>query len=351
MTAYGESVTQKEILIDSYLVAPGFLEDITQVNISDSLSLVHDWKITSPNNYLLAFKEFHFSHHILSEPASLPSKFRATEDFVMMQFCLAGSCEYSTVTGNRTITFLGSEHNIIFVPKGQDLLFSYENLPFEVVNIYFEKSFLEKYIPSDHPFISKMDSKYLTAIGTNNLSVSPKVQSVIQDIINCGFEGHLRKLYTQAKIIELLTLQLVQFEEDTHESSVLKQSDIDKMMLVKELISKNFKESLSLSYLSRAAGTNEQYLKKNFKILFGSTVFNYIQACKMEKAKELLLHGEYKIADIAELTGYKHATHFTSAFKKFFGYLPQKIKGKLDGIVVGTFFIEGHDFIKMIISV
>jgi AraC-like DNA-binding protein len=348
MTAYGESVTQKEILIDSYLVAPGFLEDTAPLHISNN---VHDWKITSPNSYLLAFKEFHFSHHILSEPAPLQTKFSATEDFVMMQFCLKGSCEYSTIKGNRTITFLGSEHNIVFIPKGQDLRFSYGSLPFEAVNIYFEKSFLSKYIPSDHPFMNKMDSKYLSVIGSNNLSVSPKIQSVIQDIINCGFDGHLKKLYTQAKVIELLTLQLVQFEEDTSESNTLKQSDIDKMMLVKDLITKDFKESFSLSYLSRAAGTNEQYLKKNFKILFGSTVFNYIQACKMEKAKELLLHGEYKIADIAELTGYKHATHFTSAFKKFFGYLPQKIKGKLDGIIISPLILDWHDIIKNVISV
>src|SRR5690606_34517165 len=149
-----------------------------------------------------------------------------------------------------------------------------------------------------------------------------KIHSVIQDIINCGFEGHLKKLYTQAKVIELLTLQLAQLGEDKNESATLKQSDIDKMIVVKDLITHNFKESFSLSYLARVAGTNEQYLKRNYKILFGSTVFNYRLACKMEKAKELLLHGEYKIADVAELTGYKHATHFTSAFKKFFGYLP-----------------------------
>lgn len=350
MTAYGESVTRKEILIDSYLVAPGFLDDTPNLNISDGLNTV-DWKIASPNNYLLAFKEFHFSHHILSEPALGQTKFSATDDFVMMQFCLAGSCEFSTIKRNKKINFAGAEHNIVFIPKGQDLLFSYASLPFEAVNIYFEKSFLSKYIPSDHPFISRLDSKSMALIGSNNLSVSPKIQSVIQDIINCGFDGHLKKLYTQAKVIELLTLQLVQFEEDTSESNALKQSDIDKMMLVKDLISKDFRESFSLSYLSRVAGTNEQYLKKNFKILFGSTVFNYILACKMEKAKELLLHGEYKIADIAELIGYKHATHFTSAFKKFFGYLPQKIKGKLDGIVISPLFIDWLDIIRNVIPV
>jgi len=351
MTAYGESVTQKEIFIDSYLVAPGFVEDTVKLNVLDGLAVFSDWKTTSPHNYLLAFKEFHFSHYIVSHPELVQSKFRAAEDFILMQFCLTGGCEYSGNKGKKVISFIGSEHNIIFIPKDQDLLFTYRAIPLEVVNVYFEKSFLSKYIPAGHALYSKMNSKSLATISSGNLSVSPKIQSVIQDIINCGFDGHLKKLYTQAKIIELLTLQLAQFEEDKSDFSTLKQSDIDKMMMVKDLITNNFKESFSLTYLSRAAGTNEQYLKKNFKILFGSTVFNYIQACKMEKAKDLLLHGEYKIADVAELTGYKHATHFTSAFKKFFGYLPQKIKGKLEGIAISYEFLDWQDIIKTVISV
>jgi len=50
----------------------------------------------------------------------------------------------------------------------------------------------------------------------------------------------------------------------------------------------------------------------------------------MEYAKSLLVENDLSIAEIADKTGYKHATHFTTAFKKYFGFLPNKIKsGKL----------------------
>lgn len=61
------------------------------------------------------------------------------------------------------------------------------------------------------------------------------------------------------------------------------------MMLAKNLIANNIEQPLSLSY-------------------------------------HMLLEGNHKIADVAITSGYKHATHFSSAFKKYFGYLPNKIK-------------------------
>ncbi|GAB3894379.1 helix-turn-helix transcriptional regulator [Spirosoma agri] len=57
-----------------------------------------------------------------------------------------------------------------------------------------------------------------------------------------------------------------------------------------------------------------------------TTVFGYLNQFKMEKAKDLLTAGQTKISAIARSLGYKHATHFTAAFKKYFGFLPHKIK-------------------------
>jgi len=46
----------------------------------------------------------------------------------------------------------------------------------------------------------------------------------------------------------------------------------------------------------------------------------------MEKARQLLTAGDMKIAEVAHTLGYKHATHFTAAFKKHVGFLPNKVR-------------------------
>jgi len=326
MTAYGETVTQKENSFDSYLVVPGKRKEEMLPSKDDQVVDLNEWRSISENNYVLYFDNFHFAYYSFSEPHTLKSKLKASGDFVLMQFCLDGNCSYSNELNKKNITFGPSEHNILCIPKDQKLIFSYDSNGLEVVNIYFEKEFLLKYIPKDHLVSDRISKNMLGTVVSKNLQMNAKMQSVIMDIINCEFEGHLKKLYTQAKIIELLTLQLVQFEEVPSSMQSIKKTDADKMMLVKNLIANNIEQPLSLSYLARAVGTNEQYLKKHFKMMFGSTVFNYIVSVKMEKAKHLLLEGNHKIADVAITSGYKHATHFSSAFKKYFGYLPNKIK-------------------------
>lgn len=106
----------------------------------------------------------------------------------------------------------------------------------------------------------------------------------------------------------------------------IKQFDLDKMHRVKNLIENNIQESLTISHLAKVVGTNEAYLKKQFKETFGSTIYGYTLQCKMEYSKNLLIESNFSISDIAYQVGYKHATHFTQAFKKYYGALPNSFR-------------------------
>src|SRR5690606_9716785 len=149
--------------------------------------------------------------------------------------------------------------------------------------------FLLKYIPPNNLLFQKVQANALATLHAANPTITPTLQNVLNEIINCLFDGHLKRIYTQAKIIELLALLIAQHEEDKADPACLKEEEIQKMQVVKNIIDKHFNESLSLNNLARQVVTNEQYLKKHFKMVFGCTVFNYILRCRMEKAKELLL--------------------------------------------------------------
>lgn len=330
MTSYGESLTLGEKKTNFYHLFPGKVQ--AEVEIGDVISVNHfsEWKKVGSNRYDFNFKDFGLKHY-LGNKKEIETILVADKEFLMMSFCVQGNCVFLDLNTGDRLMFNASEHHVLHIPQSQLKFIS--NGELELICIYLEMKFLLKYIPLDHEIIQKINvTTHKKSI--QNLKIDAKIQSVLQDIINCAFDGHLKKLYIQAKIIELLSLQISQYEEEKKINSVgLKKSDIDKMMLVKEKIDNNILETFTLTTLSREVGTNEQYLKKHFKILFGNTVFGYILSCKMEKAKELLIGGQYNIGDIALMAGYKHATHFTSAFKKYFGYLPQKIKGKALSIV------------------
>ncbi|MDR3251414.1 MAG: AraC family transcriptional regulator, partial [Tannerella sp.] len=94
----------------------------------------------------------------------------------------------------------------------------------------------------------------------------------------------------------------------------------------KEIIEQEYRHPPSLRNLALMAGTNECKLKNGFKELFGVTVFGHLFNYRMNLATRYLLDTEKTIQDIAELVGYEHQSHFSTAFKRKFAVSPQEYR-------------------------
>ena len=151
---------------------------------------------------------------------------------------------------------------------------------------------------------------------------------VINQILDLSKRVHqLNNLRIQALLIEVLVHQIEGlYAENAKHEVILNKNHYDKIIQVKAIIDEDLSKGHTIAELAKLVGTNEQYLKKYFKQHFGKTVMNYITERKMEHAKELIMTGDYRVVDVARLTGYKHATHFTTAFKKYFGFIPNSLR-------------------------
>ncbi|RZL67966.1 MAG: AraC family transcriptional regulator [Pedobacter sp.] len=329
MTASEILITQKEKEIERNL----------------TLTFINHEAQTQPLIKNLNFSKFLLRNFLAEETGLNPTRITADQNVFLIQFCIAGNSTVKNSAQKKVASFKQAAYNIIFLPKGESLTIINSG-DFELVHIYLSTDFFSRYTPEDYNFPNSVSTS--SKMFPKNLYLSPKLKHILNEITLCDFSGNLKNLYTKAKIIELLALQLAQYEEEKLVPSTLKSSEAEKMMLVKEMIENNLNEPQTISSLARAAGTNEQYLKQHFKILFGNTVFGHMLACKMEKSKEMLLTGKYRITEIAEMVGYKHATHFTSAFKKFFGCLPQSFKTKLFFGGYFSFNLEALEILMMI---
>ncbi len=155
-----------------------------------------------------------------------------------------------------------------------------------------------------------------------------RINLVVKQLLDLSQQpSHLDKLRVQSLIMELLAHQIEGFYAENEEHDLIEnKSHYDKILLAKKIIEKDLSKNYTIRQLAKEVGTNEQYLKRYFKQYFGKTVMNYITDVKMEHAKNLIMTGEYRISDVARLTGYKHSTHFTTAFKKFFGFIPNSLR-------------------------
>lgn len=98
--------------------------------------------------------------------------------------------------------------------------------------------------------------------------------------------------------------------------------------IVEQVVSKleeNYMNDISLESCSDEVGTNPYSLSKAFKQIVGINFIDYLTQLRMEKAKELLIHSDMKINDIAENVGYRHS-YFNRIFKKQMGVPPSQFR-------------------------
>ncbi|MEK6494922.1 AraC family transcriptional regulator [Myroides odoratimimus] len=163
---------------------------------------------------------------------------------------------------------------------------------------------------------------------SSNLMIVPEMKKLLYDLVNNPYEGMMKKVYLETKIVELLLLVIKNSRDYKCDliSGSLTRSDIDKLYYVRELVSNNLQNPYSLRELSRLACINEFKLKRGFKELFSTTIFNHLYDERMELGQKLLIEQDLSIADIAQQVGYKNPTHFTAAFKRKFKELPKDVK-------------------------
>lgn len=138
----------------------------------------------------------------------------------------------------------------------------------------------------------------------------------------------LKAAYTTSKVKELILLSLNLYSNtNNHKQAAVPIADVEKLHAVKEFLTEKYLTDLSLEGISRAFLLNEFKLKKGFKALFNSTIFEYIHQLRMQHAHTLLASGSFSIGETAAITGYTSDSSFIRAFRLFYGHSPGKMFG------------------------
>jgi len=183
-------------------------------------------------------------------------------------------------------------------------------------------------VADSHPrFRGLLNADQCTWLFHAHMQLGMRKLSVIQQILHEHKPEYLQSAFVQLKLAELLVLFLekaedyVQWEGAAH----LRPEELERVKKVRAMLHDDPAADYSLVKLAHEVGTNETSLKNNFKAVYGITVFGYLTARRMELARSLLLDENLKVSAVAQVVGYKYASHFSAAFRKYFGYLPTKL--------------------------
>jgi AraC family transcriptional regulator len=163
---------------------------------------------------------------------------------------------------------------------------------------------------------------------TKNFSICGRTRTVLQSLMNHTYTDTLENIFinAQTQMLLLYSIECMGGEGEGEESFsckfLMNEADREKIALARDVLLQHIGEPLTIRELSRKAAINECYLKKGFKEMYGTTIFDFFQSQRMEHAKYLLYEKGLTVTEVSASLGYSSISHFSTAFKKHTGIKP-----------------------------
>lgn len=159
------------------------------------------------------------------------------------------------------------------------------------------------------------------------LSICGRSSMVLDALLNHNYNDSLENIYinAQTQMLLLYSLECMLGEKDIESFQckfLTNETDREKIVKSREILLQHIGEPITIKELSRKVAINECYLKKGFKELFGTTIFDFYQSQRMEHARYLLYEKGLSVTEVSLMLGYSSISHFSTAFKKHTGLKP-----------------------------
>lgn len=244
-------------------------------------------------------------------------------------FCVSGKsrgtvrdigCEFNMGPKQSSLFSTTTPIGTVEHPAGQHALFVIIWIEPRLLSTLFKGEFDQ--IPSDlRGIVDGSDKKHYYHLG----NLTPSMAVAIHGILNCPYQGIIKRMYLESRAMELITHQLAQLvskESGAKAHAALRPDDIERIHYARDILIENLQNPPTVYRLSRMVGLNELKLQQGFRQIYGKTVFAYFRDYQFEEARCFLKEGNMNVAEAAYKLGYSKIDNFASSFKKIFGVSP-----------------------------
>ena len=246
-------------------------------------------------------------------------KNNTAENYLELKFCVTGNvycrqkqteCDYCKLNASRGC-----------VEKVDSI---------DVLSFSFSPSYLQQFAKAHSNPVSLSDNvlafNHLSSF-SKMLPLCGKTRMAIEALLNHTYTDTLENIFinaqTQILLLYSMDCMLGAKEETSFACKFLaNEADREKIIKAREILLQHIGEPITIKSLSRKVAINECYLKKGFKEIFGTTIFDFYQSQRMEHAKYLLYDKGLSVTEVSLLLGYSSISHFSTAFKKHTGIKP-----------------------------
>ena len=180
-------------------------------------------------------------------------------------------------------------------------------------------------IPVD---ISAFKNKFLTTDLPFIMRASDSVQRIFFELYNLS--GKNRIPYFKIKVLELLLfLNEVAVPEEGNERPYFPKTHVETTKTMVKFLVDNIENHYTLNQLSERFDIPLTSMKNCFKGIYGTSIYSYIRAYRMQAAAYMLQGTNQSVTTIAANVGYSNPGKFSAAFKTIMGNSPSKYRKTL----------------------
>jgi len=157
--------------------------------------------------------------------------------------------------------------------------------------------------------------------------------SYAQKAIELGVRRYLTKPTNTKELISILTTIEEEFSEKIQKEIEKPDIKTSNLIVAKtiEYIEINYSRKITLKGMADELYISPNYLCRLFKRHTNKNLMEYVTGYRMNKAKKYLKDIQYKVSEVAEMTGYNDTKYFSSTFKKIYKMTPLEYRnGKIN---------------------
>lgn len=201
----------------------------------------------------------------------------------------------------------------------------------DIFTVKFDHNYLKQFIGGmSMAGAEKLLNFEVNMPSSSSVNVCNKKRTVLQNIFSQQYTSSLQNIFINSQVQVLLVYALdCLYGEQIVETNKIYQCKFladeksrEAIIKAKEILIQKIGDPITIKELARKVATNECYLKKGFKEMFGMTIFEFYQGQRMEHAKYLLYEKGLNVTDVSSILGYSSISHFSTAFKKYTGLKP-----------------------------
>ncbi len=129
-----------------------------------------------------------------------------------------------------------------------------------------------------------------------------------------------RQLMLEGLILQLFGHGLSVCQDESAKHVAPAGGEQQRLERVRRLLEQAPENDYTLNELAQRAAMSSSSLRSN-RQAYGCSVFDYLRDCRLARARSYLLEG-YSVQQAAWMSGYQHATNFSTAFRRRYGISP-----------------------------